>query len=166
MYWLLSAPTGRAGPRRNVPIGSVARTRGRVAKWRNVAGGERPESLDSPNLDSPNLDSPNLDSKEPADERSRTAVAVDSATGLKIFDTRAAKATEKIAGQGYSVVDDVRLKEMPPQPPGASFNAEEQARYREFKEARRGAADYMAMEGDFASTWRTCTPRPRCPGRP
>ena len=30
------------------------------------------------------------------------------------------------------------------------FNAEEQAKYREFKEARRGAADYMAMEGEFA----------------
>ena len=30
------------------------------------------------------------------------------------------------------------------------FNAEEQAKYRAFKEARRGAADYMAMEGEFA----------------
>src|SRR5690349_23723918 len=81
---------------------------------------------------------------------SRTAVAVDSATGLKVFDTRAAKATEKIAGKGYSVVADVRLTEMPPQPAGASFDAEEQARYRAFKESRRGAADYMAMEGEFA----------------
>jgi cyclohexanone monooxygenase len=81
---------------------------------------------------------------------SRSAVAVDSATGLKVFNTRAAKATEKIAGKGYSVVADARLTEMPPQPPGASFNAEEQARYRAFKEVRRGAADYMAMEGEFA----------------
>jgi cyclohexanone monooxygenase len=30
------------------------------------------------------------------------------------------------------------------------FNAEEQAKYRAFKEARRGAADYIAMEGEFA----------------
>ena len=30
------------------------------------------------------------------------------------------------------------------------FNADEQATYREFKEARAGAADYMAMEGDFS----------------
>src|SRR5690349_2310297 len=81
---------------------------------------------------------------------SRTAVAVDSATGLKVFDTRAAKATEKIAGKGYSVVADVRLTEMPDQRAGAVFDAEEQAKYREFKEARRGAADYMAMEGEFA----------------
>ena len=81
---------------------------------------------------------------------SRSAVAVDSATGLKVFNTRAAKATEKIAGKGYSVVADARLTEMPPQPPGASFNAEEQARYRAFKEVRRGAADYMTMEGEFA----------------
>jgi cyclohexanone monooxygenase len=39
---------------------------------------------------------------------------------------------------------------LPPQPAGASFNPEEKARYRDFKEARRGAADYMAMEGEFA----------------
>ncbi|MBC8239057.1 MAG: NAD(P)/FAD-dependent oxidoreductase [Alphaproteobacteria bacterium] len=30
------------------------------------------------------------------------------------------------------------------------FNAEEQAKYRAFKETRRGAADYMAMEGEFS----------------
>ena len=71
-------------------------------------------------------------------------------TGLKIFNTRAAKATEKIAGKGYSAIDDEALKTLPPPPPGAAFNAEEQARYRAFKEARRGAADYMAMEGEFA----------------
>ncbi len=39
---------------------------------------------------------------------------------------------------------------LPPPPPGAVFDAEEQAKYRAFKEARRGAADYMAMEGEFA----------------
>ena len=42
------------------------------------------------------------------------------------------------------------LTTLPPQPPGAMFDAEEQAKYRAFKEARRGAADYMAMEGEFA----------------
>jgi cyclohexanone monooxygenase len=71
-------------------------------------------------------------------------------TGLKIFNTRAAKATEKITGKGYSAIDDQALKELPPPPPGAVFNAEEQAKYRAFKEARRGAADYMAMEGEFS----------------
>jgi cyclohexanone monooxygenase len=70
-------------------------------------------------------------------------------TGLKIFNTRAAKATEKITGKGYSTIDDQALKVLPPPPPGARFNAEEQAKYRAFKEARRGAADYMAMEGEF-----------------
>ena len=34
-----------------------------------------------------------------------------------------------------------RLTSLPPQPAGAVFDAEEQAKYREFKEARRGAAD-------------------------
>ena len=39
---------------------------------------------------------------------------------------------------------------LPEPPPGAHFDAEEQAKYRAFKETRRGAADYMAMEGEFA----------------
>src|SRR5690242_2090365 len=77
------------------------------------------------------------------------AVRIDPETGLKVFNTRAAKASDKIAGKGYSVLADQKLKELPEMPVGATFNAEEQAKYRAFKEARRGAADYMAMEGTF-----------------
>ncbi len=77
-------------------------------------------------------------------------IRIDDATGLKIFNTRAAKATEKIMGRGYSPIADEALKTLPPPPRGAVFNAEEQAKYRAFKEARRGAADYIAMEGDFS----------------
>ena len=77
-------------------------------------------------------------------------IQADPVTGLKRFNTRAAKATEKIAGKGYSAIADEALTSLPPPPPGAVFNAEEQAKYRAFKEARRGAADYIAMEGDFA----------------
>ena len=79
-----------------------------------------------------------------------SAIRIDQATGFKLFQTRAAKATEKIAGKGYSAISDDALKVLPDAPVGALFNADEQARYREFKEARRGAADYMAMEGEFA----------------
>ncbi len=78
------------------------------------------------------------------------SIRLDPETGLKVFATRAAKANDRIAGKGYSIIDDEALKSLPPQPAGAVFDAEEQARYREFKEARRGAADYMAMEGEFA----------------
>jgi cyclohexanone monooxygenase len=78
-----------------------------------------------------------------------TSISIDPETGHKIFKTRAAKASEKIMGKGYSVVQDDDLKVLPEAPPGAAFNAEEQAKYREFKEARRGAAQYMAMEGEF-----------------
>ena len=78
------------------------------------------------------------------------AISIDPKTGLKSFNTRAAKATEKIAGKGYSAIDDAALTTLPPPPPGAAFNAAEQATYRDFKEARRGAADYMAMEGEFS----------------
>src|SRR5882757_9693817 len=77
------------------------------------------------------------------------AVRIDPETGLKVFNTRAAKASEKITGKGYSVVTDQRLTELPKMPAGATFNAEEQAKYLAFKEARRGAADYMGMEGEF-----------------
>ncbi|MEQ8485526.1 MAG: NAD(P)/FAD-dependent oxidoreductase [Pseudomonadales bacterium] len=78
------------------------------------------------------------------------SIRIDPKTGLKLFDTRAAKATDRIAGNGYAVIDDESLKTLPELPAGARFDAEEQARYRAFKEARRGAADYMAMEGEFA----------------
>lgn len=78
------------------------------------------------------------------------AVQIDQATGFKRFNTRAAKATDRIQGKGYSTISDQSLKELPPPPPGARFNAEEQAKYRAFKEARRGAADYMTMDGEFS----------------
>jgi cyclohexanone monooxygenase len=78
------------------------------------------------------------------------AISIDPATGQKTFNTRAGKATEKIAGKGYSIIEDESLKALPEPPAGAVFNAAEQAKYREFKDARRGAADYMAMEGEFA----------------
>lgn len=78
------------------------------------------------------------------------SVKIDPETGLKVFNTRASKATDKISGKGYSVVTDEALKTLPPAPAGAVFDAQEQAKYREFKEARAGAADYMAMEGEFS----------------
>ncbi|MEL7158501.1 MAG: NAD(P)/FAD-dependent oxidoreductase, partial [Actinomycetota bacterium] len=80
----------------------------------------------------------------------RPAISIDPGTGLKIFNTKAGLATDRIAGKGYSVTNDQALKELPPEPAGAVFNAEEQAKYREFKEARAGAADYMSMDGEFS----------------
>ncbi len=83
--------------------------------------------------------------------RMSEAVRIDPKTGRKLFATRAAKATDKIAGKGYSIVEDEALKTLPPPPPGAAFNAEEQAKYRKFKEARAGAAHYIRLEGEFAT---------------
>jgi cation diffusion facilitator CzcD-associated flavoprotein CzcO len=94
------------------------------------------------------------------------AIRIDETTGLKIFDTRAAKASERIAGKGYSTVDDPALKTLPPPPPGAVFDAEEQARYRAYKEARRGAADYIAMEGEFARYLQDVYSAPPVPREP
>jgi cyclohexanone monooxygenase len=78
------------------------------------------------------------------------AITIDPDSGEKRFHTRAAMATDRIAGKGYSIVTDEALKALPELPAGAVFDAEEQAKYRAFKEVRRGAADYMAMEGEFA----------------
>ena len=79
------------------------------------------------------------------------AISVDPVTGLKVFATRAAKASERITGSGYAVITDEALTTLPPPPPGAVFDAAEQAVYRANKEARRGAADYIPMEGRFSS---------------
>jgi hypothetical protein len=78
------------------------------------------------------------------------SIRIDPDTGLKSFNTRAASTIKDVVGRGYSVTQDEALKTLPPQPPGAGFNAQEQAQYRANKEARRGAADYMAMEGEFS----------------
>ena len=78
------------------------------------------------------------------------AVRTDPETGLKVFNTRAAGTDAEVTCSGYAVVNDDGLKTLPPPPPGATFNADEQAKYRAFKEARRGAAEFRAMEGDFA----------------
>ena len=78
------------------------------------------------------------------------AVSIDSSTGLKQFKTRAGKSSDKIQGKGYAVVDDESLKTLPPEPVGAVFNAAEQEKYRKFKEARAGAADYIGLDGQFS----------------
>ncbi len=78
------------------------------------------------------------------------SIKVDPVSGLKIFNTRAAKASEKITGKGYSTNTNDALKTLPPVPAGAVFDAEEQAKYKAFKEARAGAADYIEMKGEFS----------------
>ena len=62
-----------------------------------------------------------------------SAIQINPETGEKTFNTRAAKANEKITGKGYSPVKDDLLTSLPPPPPGAVFNATEQTKYREFK---------------------------------
>ena len=78
------------------------------------------------------------------------SIKIDPVSGLKVFNTRAAKASEKITGKGYSTITDEALKALPPEPVGAVFDAEEQAKYKAFKEARAGAADYIEMKGEFS----------------
>ncbi|MDH4146793.1 MAG: NAD(P)/FAD-dependent oxidoreductase, partial [Acidimicrobiia bacterium] len=78
------------------------------------------------------------------------AVRIDPASGQKLFNTRAAKASARIVGKGYDVLDDPALVRLPEARTGITFDAEAQAHQRAFIEARRGADDYMKMEGPFA----------------
>ena len=79
------------------------------------------------------------------------AIQIDPKTGLKIFNTKASLATQKIKGQGYSINSNVKSKSLPNEPVGAVFDAKEQAKYKEFKEKRFGAANYMDMKGEEIS---------------
>ena len=54
------------------------------------------------------------------------SIQIDPTTGLKAFNTRAAKASDKIAGKGYSIVADEALTTLPPPPPGAVGQARPQ----------------------------------------
>ena len=97
------------------------------------------------------------------------AISIDPVTGHKIFNTRAAPSPGRRPGnapgaRGYSIVDDESLTTLPPASPDARFDAEQQARYRTEKEARRGAAADMAIGGEFAQYLRDVhsdTPVPR-----
>jgi len=65
-------------------------------------------------------------------------IRIDPATGHKLFNTRAAKASDRIEGKGYDVVTDAELITLPAFKADATFNEEAQARYRQFNEVRRG----------------------------
>ena len=78
------------------------------------------------------------------------AIRIDPETGRKLFNTRAEKASERIAGKGYDVVENASYLALPEFKADATFDSNAQAQIREFNEARRGADDYMAMEGNFS----------------
>ena len=78
------------------------------------------------------------------------AIRVDPETGQKLFNTRAEKASERIKGQGYEVVTDAEHLTLPEYKPDAAFDESAQAQMDAFKEARRGADDYINMKGEFA----------------
>jgi cation diffusion facilitator CzcD-associated flavoprotein CzcO len=80
----------------------------------------------------------------------RPAVRIDPTTGHKLFDTRADKASERIAGKGYDVTDDPAKLALPAIKADAAFDDAAQARYRAFNDVRRGTDDYIPMEGSFA----------------
>ena len=71
------------------------------------------------------------------DSGATPAVRTDPVTGRKLFNTRAQPAG-RIAGAGYSVVADAAKLTLPEARAGTAFDAEKQARYREFTEERRG----------------------------
>jgi hypothetical protein len=66
-------------------------------------------------------------------------------------------ATDRIQGKGYSVIVDEALTTLPEAPPGAAFNAEEQAKYREFKGSAAGGRQIISgLKANSPSIWRMC----------
>jgi cyclohexanone monooxygenase len=90
-------------------------------------------------------------------------IRIDPATGLKLFNTRVEKASERVAGKGYSPVDDKTLTTLPEPPAGAAFSAEERARYQEFKQSRRVETEYVDLRGDFAEYLEDVLSKPPIP---
>ena len=78
------------------------------------------------------------------------AIRIDPETGRKLFNTRAEMASDRITGKGYDVVTDEELLSLPKFKADVAFDDEQKALYRDFNEVRRGADDYMKMEGTFA----------------
>ena len=81
---------------------------------------------------------------------STPAIRIDPETRYKRFNTRAGKASEKIDGKGYGVVENAECLLLPEFKADAAYDDEARAQIRQFNEVRRGADDYMAMEGKFA----------------
>ena len=96
------------------------------------------------------------------------SISIDPATGLKVFNTRAASAMEDVIGRGYAVVEGEALTTLPPQPPGAVFNAQEQARYREKYpldvRAKSGLEDIVGAQTNLAPP--PSAPKPVPPSAP
>jgi len=93
-------------------------------------------------------------------------IKIDPNTGFKIFNTRAASVHTPRRGQGYAIVTDTALKVLPTALEGAVFNADQQAKYRQYKEARRGNADYCNMDGElrhYLADVYSAEPVPRSP---
>ena len=93
-------------------------------------------------------------------------VWVDPVTSVKRFATRAGAAPVRMNATGYAVETDESRTAMPPLPAGAVFDDEARARYREFNDARRGAAGFMTIDGPLAhylADVHSSTPVPREP---
>jgi len=80
----------------------------------------------------------------------RKPIQINPATGEKIFDTRAEKASERIKGRGYEVVTDKSHLTLPEYNASIKWDDAAKAQMNKFKESRRGADNYVAMDGDFA----------------
>ena len=89
------------------------------------------------------------------------AIRIDPETGLKVVRYASGQSQrEESPVPATACWKTRRFLRCPRQPPGAAFNAEEQAKYREFKEARAGRGRLHVARGRILRrTSRTSTPR-------
>lgn len=77
------------------------------------------------------------------------AVRTDPRTGRKVFATRSAAAHPGSAGSGFAVVRDPGLTALPEASRDVTFDDAQRERYRSERDARRDAAGYVGLDGDF-----------------
>lgn len=81
---------------------------------------------------------------------SKQPIRIDPANGRKLFDTRAEKSSARVAGSGYEIVSDKQYLTLPEYKDDIAYDDQAKSQIRNFNEQRRGADDFMLMEGEFA----------------
>ena len=81
---------------------------------------------------------------------SHPPVRIDPVSGLKLFNTRAEKSSNRVAGTGYGVNQTERFRTMPAFKKDLAYDDDAKSQVRNFNDSRRDTDNYMKMEGEFA----------------
>ena len=81
---------------------------------------------------------------------SHPPVRTDPESGLKLFNTRAEKSSDRVEGTGYGINQTEHWRTMPEFKKDLAYDDDAKGRVRNFNDSRRDTDNYMKMEGEFA----------------